>query len=381
MCPKRAAQTPRHEVAAATLAFLLSDPSTLTGQTLPKGTKANAQKGDPPPSFETDADIDIVPAEARVVLSTKNPDLRHLRRHDDGSEDPVSSVPDKPKPNETEWLYVSWDGENPKLKDMPLEPPALPPRLSTQQHAYLWVGFDANLAPNGGGKAGEVGTGAITALESQMTGVAAVTNPVPARGGRDPETLEQAKRRARKQLSTRAVCEQLDQHRLVTTEVQVVPPRYCRLCNFVITVKARAGYIRALLQDIVEARLATYLHILKGGDDGKGFPFGAQVHAANLMAQIFRCEGVERVDSVRADFTHSKSNAAARQGVLLLCPAVADAVDNSQDGLAAGCYRDPRPCPGEFEFDQPGRQRRRFPLLRLRRILLLDQQRGKHHGL
>jgi predicted phage baseplate assembly protein len=711
---------PAH-AARTTLAFLISDPSTLVGLTLPKGAKANAQKGDPPPSFETDADIDIVPAESRVVVSTKNPDLRHLRRHDDGTEDPVSSVPDKPKPNETEWLYVSWDGENPKFKDMPLEPPALAPRLSTQQHAYLWIGFDANLAPNagfrgarvtlsiqfdddevpdpqfdcrcdpiapaaepapppidwlayydaadhaiknvpgrivdgtarltrsgtirfqiplgigpipedefedlrpevtvsavtgctsvantlktrilagtlvdvntlpaalttaisdaqaaaaatkppvlhpldpklrkpdkvrgwlritlgaplvsgsgkprlrmvtfnaapainattagpeilgtsdgtpgqvlrlargnvlidslklaiqessdsttplttwtmvdsldgagpfdrvftldaeaglvtfgdgqngrvpplvprggtivaltyryGGGKAGEVGAGAITALESQTTGVAAVTNPVPATGGRDAETLEQAKRRARKQLSTRsravtrddfewialqtetvrvaraqvvplrvplvrppgvaptpaaiatprcgpplpagragldsrmapgavsvvvvpdtpevaepepapsflrAVCEQLDQHRLVTTEVHVVPPQYCRLCNFVIGVKARAGYTRARLQDIVEARLATYLHILRGGDDGKGFPFGAQVHVADLMAQIFRCEGVERVDSVRADFTRSKSNVEARQGVLLLCPAAVGETDEIQ---------------------------------------------------
>ena len=29
----------------------------------------------------------------------------------------------------------------------------------------------------------------------------------------------------------RAVCRQLDRHRLVTTEVHVVPPQYCRLCN------------------------------------------------------------------------------------------------------------------------------------------------------
>ena len=95
-------------------------------------------------------DVDIVPAEVRVVLSTKNPDLRHLRLHADGTEDPVLSVPDKPKPNDTEWLSVAWDGETPKLKDMPLEPPALAPRLVTQQHSFLWFGFDANLAPNAG---------------------------------------------------------------------------------------------------------------------------------------------------------------------------------------------------------------------------------------
>ena len=43
-------------------------------------------------------------------------------------------------------------------------------------------------------------------------------------------------------------------------------------------------------------------------------------------------------------------------------------VDNSQDHLAAGRHRDPRPRPCKFKFNQPGRQRRRLLLLRLRRI-------------
>src|SRR3954470_6174962 len=37
--------------AHTTLAFLLSDPSILTGFTLPKATRANAARGSPPPSF------------------------------------------------------------------------------------------------------------------------------------------------------------------------------------------------------------------------------------------------------------------------------------------------------------------------------------------
>jgi hypothetical protein len=130
----------------------------------------------------------------------------------------------------------------------------------------------------------------------------------------------------------RAVCEQLDEHRLVTTEVHVVPPQYCRLCNFVITVKAQPGYTRALLQDLVTARLATYLHVLRGGADQTGFPFGGQVHVADLLAQVFRSEGVERVDSVRAEFTRTKSNAAPREGVLVLCPAAAGETEEVQLG-------------------------------------------------
>jgi hypothetical protein len=130
----------------------------------------------------------------------------------------------------------------------------------------------------------------------------------------------------------RAVCEQLDRHRLITTELHVVPPQYCRLCRFMITVKARPGYTRARLQDIVEARLATYLHVLRGGDDGKGFPFGGQVHVADLMAQIFRSEGVERVDHVQAEFTRTKSNASPREGALVLCPARAGDTEEIQLG-------------------------------------------------
>ena len=119
----------------------------------------------------------------------------------------------------------------------------------------------------------------------------------------------------------RAVCRHLDDHRLVTTEVFVVPPQFARLCNFVVFVKARPGYTRAALADLVSKRLADYLHVLRGGEDGKGYPFGTQVHVADLIAQVFRVEGVERVESLTADFTRTKTNADPRQGRLVMCPA------------------------------------------------------------
>src|SRR5690349_12380825 len=94
LLPARAAHT--------VLALLLNDPATMIGATLPAFAKARAKKGEPPPVFETDVAIDVVPAEARALVTTKNPDLRNVRLRADGSEDPVSSVPDKPKPNATE---------------------------------------------------------------------------------------------------------------------------------------------------------------------------------------------------------------------------------------------------------------------------------------
>src|SRR5262249_7059288 len=56
----------------------------------------------------------------------------------------------------------------------------------------------------GGGVAGEQDAGAITISAAQFNGLANVVNFVAARGGRDSETLELAKTRARKELSTRS---------------------------------------------------------------------------------------------------------------------------------------------------------------------------------
>jgi hypothetical protein len=119
----------------------------------------------------------------------------------------------------------------------------------------------------------------------------------------------------------RAVCAQLDRHRLVTTEVHVVPPQYLRLCRVYCRVKARIGYTRVQVRDLVADSLGIYLDVLLGGEDGLGAPFGSQLHIADLIARVFRTEGVERVDELRAHFVRTKSNAPFREGDLVICPA------------------------------------------------------------
>jgi hypothetical protein len=126
----------------------------------------------------------------------------------------------------------------------------------------------------------------------------------------------------------RAVCAELDRHRLVTTEVHVVPPQYMRLCRVYCRVKAQVGYTRLQVRDLVATALATYLDVLLGGEDGQGAPFGAQVHIAELMAHVFRTDGVERVDDLRAHFVRTKSDAPFREGNLVLCPASPDDYDH-----------------------------------------------------
>ncbi len=126
----------------------------------------------------------------------------------------------------------------------------------------------------------------------------------------------------------RAVCAQLDRHRLVTTEVHVVSPQYMRLCRVYCRVMPRVGYTRLQLRDLVAGSLATFLDVLLGGEDGTGAPFGGQVHIADLIARVFRTEGVERVDELRAHFVRTKSNAPFHEGNLVLCPTAADDHDH-----------------------------------------------------
>ena len=126
----------------------------------------------------------------------------------------------------------------------------------------------------------------------------------------------------------RAVCKHLNEHRLVTTEVYVVPPQYARLCKIRVRVRARPGYTRTQLQDLLEARFGAYLHVLTGGEDGTGFPFGGQIHVADLISQAFRTEGIERVEDLSCDFSRTRSTANPRQGSLVLCPETAGQVES-----------------------------------------------------
>jgi len=247
-------------------------------------------------------------------------------------------------------------------------------------------GLDARIVAvryrHGGGAASEVGVNTITAGENVPVAVADVTNPVAARGGRDAETLDEAKRRAPRELRTmgravtaddfaflaaqtpgvrvartvviplrrpftaegqaragvdlarvapgalsvvivpdgsgpflaptesmlRAVCRHLDRYRLVTTELYVTAPQYVRVFDVTVTVLPRPGYTKTQLREAIAARLATYLHVLTGGPAvapsgaGDGYPFGGTLYHAELVAQVFRVDGVDRVEELTASY-------------------------------------------------------------------------------
>jgi predicted phage baseplate assembly protein len=229
---------------------------------------------------------------------------------------------------------------------------------------------------HGGGAASEVGVARVTQGQNLPVVVQDVTNPVPARGGRDAETLDQAKARAPREFRTlgravtaedyallaeqtpglrvartvviplrrpytaeglarpgvdvsrvapgalsvvvvpdgvgrylaptesalTAVCRHLDRYRLVTTELYVVAPQYVRLFDVTVTVTPRPGYTKTQLRELIAARLEQYLHVLTGGPDGTGYPFGTTLYQAELVAQVFRVEGVDRVEELTARY-------------------------------------------------------------------------------
>lgn len=208
----------------------------------------------------------------------------------------------------------------------------------------------------GGGARGNVGAGILTNLQNFVEFVDTVTNRFPAVGGSDEETLAGAQRRAIAMLKTRnravtvedfeyfatstpgvaralaqplvhpqftgapipgvvsviivphsdgsapipspgllqAVCQCLTQHRLLTTEVYVVPPQY-RTVRVEVDVIARPQHDLAVVKRAVEDALTNYFHPLHGGDDRTGWAFGQTIFFSRVYQAILGAAGVDRI--------------------------------------------------------------------------------------
>ncbi|MBI3273450.1 MAG: putative baseplate assembly protein [Planctomycetes bacterium] len=91
-----------------------------------------------------------------------------------------------------------------------------------------------------------------------------------------------------------AVQRHLEEHRLITTEVHVVGPGY-HVAQVRAQVEARADADPGRIQADLEAALATWFHPLRGGPEGKGWPFGGAVHPAEAYRVLLGHPGVRRV--------------------------------------------------------------------------------------
>ncbi|MSP70996.1 MAG: putative baseplate assembly protein [Myxococcales bacterium] len=212
----------------------------------------------------------------------------------------------------------------------------------------------------GGGGRGNVTAGAISALRRTIAHVEGVSNPYPAGGGSDQESVEDAKIRGphliksrnravtaedyewltlhasngiarAKCLSTigregeidvvivpkhddrnldldlkltpstellRRVKHFLEDKRLVTTIIHVVPPKYVEVSLQVEIIRKTTGSFDRL-KEAVEKRLRTFLHPLIGGRNGDGWPFGRNVLKLDLYHVIEDIEGVDVVHRIR----------------------------------------------------------------------------------
>lgn len=214
----------------------------------------------------------------------------------------------------------------------------------------------------GGGVKGNVGAGAIAGLSTGVADVDTVTNYWSAEGGDDEELIADTKARAPKELKARdravtsqdfeflarqtpgvrvrrahalplyhpqfpdvavpgiitviiipeskdpkpipsegtmqTVCAYLNQHRLLTAEVFVAPPKYKQvLIQATVTAKPTAN--PAVVKTQIEAALTTYLHPLTGGSDGQGWPLGGTVIYSEVFRVVLSVDGVQTIDELR----------------------------------------------------------------------------------
>lgn len=210
---------------------------------------------------------------------------------------------------------------------------------------------------SGGGRRGNLAANTLTTIQTFLPGVSAATNPYPAEGGAEEETVAAAKLRAAAEIRSNAravtpadfevraleagvrrahalalahprypgvripgavtvivvpdgdapnpmpgaatlaaVAAHLDDVRLMTTEVHVVAPRYRLIrieADLIVRRNADFGVVRAA----VEARLNAFLHPLTGGADGLGWPFGGEVYFSDLYRLILDTLDGGRIDN------------------------------------------------------------------------------------
>jgi predicted phage baseplate assembly protein len=258
-------------------------------------------------------------------------------------------------------------------------------RFGDGEHGRIPVGSidnpDGNIVARlyryGGGKKGNAAAGTLTNLLGGSAGLDAnaISNLLPAAGGRDEETLDEAKLRAPQALKNkcravtaedfealameapgvkrgkalplthpgfpgvqvpgavtviivpdtglvsksgivkiggvpnptpsegmiRTVCAYLDQRRLLTTELYVVPPIYHLVAVSARVIALGEADLAEVKRSVIDD-LLTYFHPLKGGEGGAGWEFGGDVFFSLVYRRVLGVPGVRRVDALQIQF-------------------------------------------------------------------------------
>ncbi|HEX8127038.1 MAG TPA: putative baseplate assembly protein [Allosphingosinicella sp.] len=98
----------------------------------------------------------------------------------------------------------------------------------------------------------------------------------------------------------RAICEYLDERRLITTELYLTGPRYVALAKLQATVAIAQSADLGAVGSAASEALLRFLHPLRGGRDGRGWPFGAPIDLADLYDRLLSVPDVRRVTALAA---------------------------------------------------------------------------------
>lgn len=113
-----------------------------------------------------------------------------------------------------------------------------------------------------------------------------------------------------------AVCRHLDKHRLLGTDIHVIPPDYVKISVSATIVPIDAFRDDSQIQEKIIEKLNGFLHPIKGGEDGNGWPIGRDVYVSELYSVIEQVEGVNCV--IKLSVSGDKDAATDINGNLLL---------------------------------------------------------------
>ena len=228
----------------------------------------------------------------------------------------------------------------------------------------------------GGGGRGNVARNQVVVLKTSVPYVSSVVNRVPALGGADAESLADAKIRGPMLLRTRGravtredfcdlardvapeaarvycvtdsdggvrvlviphlpdndrarierreldppletlarIAAHLEERRLLGTRLVVEPPTYRQL-TVVVSAHARPGFRSAAVREDVLRALNTFLHPLRGGPDGTGWPLGRAVQAQEVTVVLAGVPGLDMSRELSVQlFPDTAGRAAGQQG-------------------------------------------------------------------
>jgi len=97
----------------------------------------------------------------------------------------------------------------------------------------------------------------------------------------------------------RAICEWMEPHRLITTELHITGPKYSKITSLRLRVSVRAGFDLTAVSEGVYQALLGFLHPIIGGSDGTGWPMGDDIYIADLYERVLAVVGVRRASALQ----------------------------------------------------------------------------------